>query len=225
MTHPIRIVKAKDLKENPNQEKVWNEISAPWKHYRSKRIYVVVEFLENKKGKIIDMGCGEGRNMVPNHKEYYGVDFSQGQLTQARRRLEKDKIKAHLFKSDLSKLPPEFKDNMFDHGLFIATLHCIETKSKRKKSLEELYRVLKKGGEALITVWNSEDSRFKDVGKGDIYMAWPVNEINQMRYYYLYDKQEFLDLLKSVGFKILEIWKPRPNDRFTKKNYIVSVRK
>jgi len=164
--------------------------------------------------------------MIPNPNiTYYGIDFSQESLNHAKKRAKKEKINSKLFRKqsdDLSK----FKSNMFDYGLLIATLHCLETKQKRQKTLKEFYRVLKPNSQAIITVWNSEDKRFKSVNHhGDIYMSWRENQKPFMRFYYLYKKQELLDLLEQTGFKVLEFYKPQEKDRFSKKNYIIRIKK
>jgi len=227
MTDAIKIISKKEyLKENekPNQEEIWNGIANPWKTYVVKRLPIVEEFLKNKKGKIIDLGCGNGRNMIPSKKiKYYGVDFSAGQLKHAEYRIEKEEINGVLFKQDGSDLS-FFKNSMFNYGLFMATLHCIEGKKNRERAIKEFYRVLKKGSEALISVWNSEDVRFKGI-RGDIYMSWKEDGVPYMRYYYLYGKKEFLGLLEKNGFHVLEFYEPREHDRFSKKNWIVRIRK
>jgi len=227
MTDAIKIISKKEfLKKNkkPNQEEIWNGIANPWKTYVVKRLPIVEEFLVGKKGKVIDLGCGNGRNMIPSKKiKYYGVDFSEGQLKHAEYRIKKEKINGILFKQDGSDLS-FFKNNMFDYGLFMATLHCIEGKENRKKVLYEFYRVLRNKSEALISVWNSEDKRFDKVSR-DIYMSWKEDRIPYMRYYYLYKKKEFLNLLEKTGFEILEFYDAREHDRFSKKNWIVRVRK
>ena len=225
MTIPIKIVERKDLKEKPDQEQIWDNISNPWKEYRIKKLLIVEEFLKGKKGRIVDLGCGTGRNMIKNNDiEYYGVDFSAGQLKHAKDLIKDDKLNAKLFKSKLNKLPKEFEDEMFDGGLFIAALHCLETKKQRLGALKEFYRVLKKGTEGLLSVWNGEDNRFNGL-KGDVYLSWSNEKISHLRFYYIYGKQEFVDLLKSVGFEILEIYKPTFHDRFSKKNWIIRVKK
>ena len=223
----IKIIRAKDFKEKPNQEKVWDSIAVPWKKYVVKPIPIVEEFLKNKKGKVVDLGCGSGRNLIPNTKiKYYAVDFSEKQLKHAKKYAKEKKIKAKFFKSEIDKLPSEFKDKMFDYGLFIATLHCIETSHKRKKALKEFYRILKPNAESLISIWNSEDKRFNCVGnQRDIYMSWKEKSKSYMRYYYLYKKQELLNLLKKTGFRILEFYDTMEKDRFSKKNWIIRVRK
>ena len=243
MTTHLKIIKKQDIQNKPNQEAVWNAIAKSWKTYVVKTIQIVEDFLKpqkskifgsrksldfpgNKNGKIIDLGCGTGRNMIPNPNiEYHGVDFSEEQLKQAKKYIKKNKINAKLYKSSADNLE-QFKDNTFDYGLFIATLHCIETKEKRLKALEEFYRVLKPKSQSLITIWDAKDKRFNHVNnQGDIYMSWKENNIPYMRYYYLYHKEEFLDLIKSVGFKILSIAEIQQKERFSKNNIIIKIEK
>lgn len=229
MTIPIKIISKEEFeKQNkkPNQEEVWDNITDSWSEYRAKEIPIVAEFLKDKKGIIIDLGCGTGRNMIKNDDvEYYGVDFSKEQLKYAEKYIKERKINAQLFKSEANKLDKKmFKNEMFDYGLFIVTLHCIESEEERENALKEFYRVLKPGAEAIISVWNSEDERFNGE-KGDFYMSWKKDNIPYMRYYYLYDKKELLDLLKSIGFKILEIYITREHDRFSRKNWIFRIKK
>ena len=227
MTTPIKIIKAKEYGKKPVQEKVWDSIALPWKTYVVKKIPIVEEFLKRKKRLVVDMGCGTGRNMISGKgAEYWGVDFSKGQLEFAKKYMKKEGVKGKLFKSSLGKLPSEFKDKMFDYGLFIGALHCIESSKSREKALKEFYRVMKPNAEGLISVWNSFDKRFDKVGnKGGIYMSWLEDRKSYMRYYYLYSKEEFLRLLEKVGFKILEIYSSKEGDRFSKKNLIVRVGK
>ena len=227
MTIPIKIIDKKQYdneNEKPSQEKVWDIISVPWEKYIVKKIPAVAKFLMSKKGKIIDLGCGSGRNMLFNPDvEYYAVDFSEKQLSNAEKYANAEKVNAKFFKAKADDLSI-FKNEMFDYGLFIATLHCLETAEEREKAIREFYRVLNKGAEALISVWNSEDLRFKGHDK-DIYMSWKEKGVSYMRYYCLYDKQELISLLERAGFKILEIYKPEEKDRFSKKNLVIRIKK
>jgi ubiquinone/menaquinone biosynthesis C-methylase UbiE len=225
MTIPIKIISEKDFSSEMEQEKVWDSIAVPWGKYVVKKIVFVEEFLKGKKGRVVDLGCGSGRNMINgNGLKYWCVDFSSGQLIPARKYAFSEKIDAEFFKSSVSDL--KFDDDFFDYGLFIATLHCLESEGLRLRALKEFYRVLKSNGEGLISVWNSSDKRFDCVGNhGGIYMSWREDGESFMRYYYLYKKQEFLNLLKKVGFKVLEIYTTREKDRFSKKNLVVRVGK
>lgn len=229
MTNQIKIISKEEyLKNNekPNQQEVWNNISKPWRKYKTSEILTVRKFLENKKGKVIDIGCGSGRNMILNSKiEYTGIDFSEGQLIQAKKHIKENKIKAKLIKTkanDLSKI----RNSYFDYGLLVASLHCIESEEERKKSLKELYRVLKPKAKALITVWNSDDERFFHIkNKGEIYMSWKEDNFYHMRYYYLFKENELKNLIKDIGFKIINFNNSNEDERFNKKNWIIEIEK
>jgi ubiquinone/menaquinone biosynthesis C-methylase UbiE len=231
MTDPIKIISKKEyLKKfgKPNQEEIWDSIANPWKTYVVKRVPIVEEFLKDKKGLVIDLGCGNGRNMFASKDlEYYGVDFSSVQLKHAEYRIKKEKIKAKVFHSKADNLDKKiFLDHMFDYGLFMATLHCIETKKEREDALKEFNRVLKKGALGLLSVWNSEDKRFTEVGNsGDIYMSWKEDGIPYMRYYYLFSKKELINSLTKVGFKVIREFDVREHDRFSKKNWVFLIQK
>ncbi|MAG01802.1 hypothetical protein CMI42_00545 [Candidatus Pacearchaeota archaeon] len=225
----FKIISKKDYEKSnkkPNQEKVWNSIAKPWKTYVVKKIPIVEEFLKDKKGKVIDLGCGTGRNMIPNKNiEYTGIDFSSDQLKQAKKYISKNKINAKLIKAQAHNLK-NIKSKTFHQGLFIATLHCIETKENREKALKEFQRVLKKNATALISVWNSKDKRFNKVNnQGSIYMSWKEQGVPYMRYYYLYKKQELKNLLEKTGFKIIKTYRSRKKDRFSRKNWIFEIKK
>ena len=206
-----------------NQEKVWDFIAESWDEYRQKPIKQVEEFLKRKKGKkILDLGCGSGRNFISG-MSWYGVDFSKEMVRLARKKGYVKVIKSEAYKLD-------FPDNYFDYALYIATLHCINSGELREKSLAELKRVLKPRGKALISVWDKNSEKF--AGKGKIaYLSWGERKGNKKvkRYYYLYDKAEFLRLLRKY-FKIVKVWskkdyKEQSSRRFAKRNLVVEVKK
>lgn len=184
------------------QEKVWDKIANPWKIFRDEPFGGVVEFLKDKKGNILDLGCGSGRNFVKIDGKIYGVDFSEKMVEMARERAEDKKISAEIFKAEAYDLP--FENDFFDSAICIAVIHCVEKEINRKKALEELFRVLKKGGEAMITVWSRNEERIRNKPR-EAMIPWTVGGKKYMRYYYIYEKKEFEDLLKSVGFKIVSL--------------------
>ena len=224
-----------------NQKQVWNSIAQPWKQFRTKPILEVVEFLKaqeikflgskksredfsgNKKGKILDLGCGSGRNFIKIKETIYGVDFSKKMLKLAEQSAKKNKIKAKFFEAEADKLP--FKNNFFNAAIFIATLHCIETSEKRENSLKELLRVLKPKSEALITAWDKNQESFKNKPKEN-YFSWKHNNKKFMRYYYLYEKDELMKMLKKVGFEIIKVNNINElSGNYSKRNILVVVRK
>jgi len=206
------------------QKEVWNNIAQDWHVFRNKTPKEVEEFLKDKKGKILDLGCGSGRNFLKNpSQELYAVDFSEEMLKFARANAEKLGINANIILQDTTKL--NFKDNFFDAAIFISTLHCMEPSEARKKALEELFRVLKPNAEAMISVWKKEKNKtFKNLEEKEGYTSWKGRGKEYERYYYFYDDEELENLLKEAGFKILKI-EYQTEEKHSKKNLIVYVKK
>jgi len=111
-------------------------------------------------------------------------------------------IDVKLEKSETSNIP--YDDNFFDAVIFLRVLHCVDTAEKRKKSLQELFRVLKPNTEAIVSVWGKRQDRIKNKNKV-CFVPWTIEDKRYLRYTYLYDKNELTRLLKDVGFIILQI--------------------
>ena len=115
-----------------NQEKVWDKIAEKWAEYKTTRNDITDKFLRLGKGKkVLDLGCGSGRNFIKTKATIYGVDFSKEMLKFARIHANNLGIDVELIKNKATKL--EFEDNFFDSGILVAVLHCIRRKRKRKK--------------------------------------------------------------------------------------------
>ena len=144
-------------------------------------------------------------------------------LELAEARAKEAKIDVKFFKNETDNL--QFKDNFFDAAIFIAVLHCIETEEKRKKSLKELFRVLKPGAEAIITVWDKDQERFKNSPKENK-IPWTKDEKKYLRYYYLYEKEEITTLIKNTGFEITKVYNQEAQPlNYSKKNIILIIKK
>ena len=201
-----------------SQQEVWNKIAEKWAEYRNRTPNEVDEFLKDKKGKILDLGCGSGRNIIPNNNiKYYGVDFSEEMLKFAEINAKSNQINAIFFQTDIGKEKLPFKNDFFDAAVFISTLHCIPSAEDRENSIKELFRVMKKGSNAMISVWKKEaiikklEPKKTDGVEVNIknlketFVNWKKDGKNHQRYYYFYEKEELESLLKSVGFKILNL--------------------
>jgi len=185
-----------------NQEEVWNTIAEKWAEFRIKPLEDVKNFLENKFGKVLDLGCGSGRHFTKSDDlQFYGVDFSEKLLE-----IAKKKNYVELKKSETNKIP--YDKIFFDFVLLVRVLHCIDSEEKRKETLREVYRVLKKNGEVFISVWGRGQERLKNKPK-ETFIPWTVEREKIERYTYIYDKEELIKNLKKTGFKIIKVWEDR----------------
>lgn len=114
------------------------------------RLLMPYEFIADKiSGNVLEVGCGEGRGIetVKDKVDHYtGID----KITELTDQLQK-KYPKHKFIS--ANIPPfsGLEDNQFD---FIFSFQVIEHIKDDKAYLEEIYRVLKKGGTAWLTTPN-----------------------------------------------------------------------
>jgi ubiquinone/menaquinone biosynthesis C-methylase UbiE len=107
-------------------------------------------FIPWVKGKILDIGCREGilLGMLQDtgYKELYGIDISEFAINFLKSNLlEEDTVQAQV--ADAHELP--YEDEFFDT---VFALHSVEHCKDTFKAIEEIYRVLKKGGHALIEI-------------------------------------------------------------------------
>ncbi|MBS3092123.1 class I SAM-dependent methyltransferase [Candidatus Pacearchaeota archaeon] len=208
------------------QEQVWDEIAHLWNknkvHPLGMKDSIIKDFLNDKDEKVLDLGCGSGRNFVSLKDArfkgvIYGVDFSASMLEYAEENAEKLGIKVILKKVNVWETG--FEDNFFDKAIFIATLHCVVGEKQRKQAIKEIYRILKPKGRAIITVWNKNAKRWKNKPKEKI-VSWKLDENTKVnRYYYLYDQGELIKELENAGFKIIK------KNREEARNIVLEVEK
>ncbi len=208
--------KPENIKET--QRKVWNNIAKLWGEYRQKIPPEVKNFVKKTNGKLLDLGCGTGRNFWRvRGQELYGIDFSKEMIKLSKENAKNKRIDAKFSVMEAEIL--KFKDNFFEGILCWAVLHCIESKERRMKVLKEIYRVLKPGGETLISSWGSNSPRLKNKEK-ECFIPWSVKDnTKEMRYTYIYDMNEFLDDLSEAGFKIERSWEDRNVNAIVSKGF------
>ena len=180
-----------------NQKQVWDKIAPEWNKFRDKSDEKTINFVKNQKGKLLDLGCGTGRHFTKTKTEIYAIDFSENMIKFAKKKAKGLKIKKiKFFVSPAISLP--FENNFFDAAICTAVLHCIPTKKDRVKTLKELYRALKPKAKLRITVWNKENTRFKNKPKESL-IDWRGKG---KRYYYFYTEEELKKELEKAGFRI-----------------------
>lgn len=188
----------------------------PWPE--SKRFIATL----SKDSRVLDLGCGNGRNSIYLAKEgmrVIGIDFSYGLLKIAKNKTEWKEVSdsVELLQGDITSLPLE--DESVDAVLYIATIHHLPTPQERLESLLEVRRCLKPGGRALVSAWAQEQEKFRDELKrseeakeegfeyGDIFLPWKMKDGRVFqRYYHLFSKDEFEDLIEKSGLEAIRIF-------------------
>jgi len=180
------------------QKQVWNSIAESWYNFRHWPIRIAKKLSKEwQPGKILDIGCGNSRNLLPfyqNNFTCYGIDFSENVIELAKKYISKHEMKVNLKIANAENLP--YKNNFFDYCLSLAVLHHVKNK---EKAIQEIYRVLKPNGKAIICVWNKLQLKFL-FRKKETYIKWG----KYSRYYYFFSYFELKKLLKKSGFKIFK---------------------
>jgi len=110
------------------------------------------EFKKWKGRKILEMGCGNGSDLMQFDKNKaiaYGIDFSKKSIKLAKERIKLFDTKFGLIVGDVENLP--FRNNIFDFVYCWGVLHHTPN---YQKSVREIYRVLKAGGKFCVMVYH-----------------------------------------------------------------------
>ncbi len=184
-----------------NQREIWEQIAPEWQKYRKKPREEITDFLKKQRGRILDLGCGSGRNFRKGPTTV-GLDFSKRMLTFAGRNAKKAKIKFLPVRGDIVDLP--FRDNSFDSVLFAFSLHCVK-KNNHRKVLQEVKRISKNRAYVFIGVWNKNQPRFQNTRR-ETTVPWETKSGKYDRYCYLYTKDELKSLVKRAGFTNIRVF-------------------
>tara|TARA_A100001015_G_C15017884_1_gene726423 strand:- start:1185 stop:1847 length:663 start_codon:yes stop_codon:yes gene_type:complete len=149
---------------------------------------------------IIDIGCGNGRNMNLRKDCFFqGLDYNMELFQKSTHK------NLNLIQGDNLNIP--LREGIADTVLSIAVIHHFCTETRRIKALRELFKILKPNGKILISVWSYEQEKFNH-NKQDILLKWH-NRINNNivhRYYHLFKKNELENIITNNfnNIKILE---------------------
>jgi ubiquinone/menaquinone biosynthesis C-methylase UbiE len=203
------------------QKVVWDTLADSWTNLRIRPYEEVIDFSESEnKEPILDIGCGNCRNLVPfleKGKRCIGIDFSEKMIKSAKMFLGKRNLKAKLKVGNMVKLP--FKDKSVGTIICNASLHSLSLESERFKSLYEMERVLKKDGRMLLSVWYRYQKRFFRAllanifkrNKFDISVEWNYHGKKYERLYHLYSKRELRKDINFASLKIEKMWTSKGN--------------
>jgi len=146
-----------------------------------------------KKGKILDLGCGNGEFLFALKKQgwqIYGLDISEGAYRQTKELLgQKAKISLGTLESQ------RFPDNCFD---LVTLWHVIEHLYNPSEIIREIKRILKPGGLLLLACPNSNSFQYRIFSK-----KWLLLDIP--RHLYHFEPGILTKILKRNGFETCQI--------------------
>jgi len=183
------------------------------RHYSGKEFDLLKTYL---KGKVIDLGCGNGRlaKYIKEKKikcDYLGIDNNKRFIEIAKSLHPKYKFT----KGDQLNMP--VKSNTANAIANIRAFHHIPSKKLRLEALKEMKRTLKKDGTLIITVWNLWQKKYwKELTKAiirsiftlgayeynDTFIPWKNKE---KRYYHAFTKSELSRIIKKAGLKNIKL--------------------
>lgn len=102
---------------------------------------------------VLDLGCGNGRHVVALAAlgfKVIGLDISRTGLDLTRQWLKEERLSAHLLQAD-TRHPLPLQDNTLE-GLFSTQVIHHARRAEVLLAIAEIYRVLKPGGLAFVTV-------------------------------------------------------------------------
>ncbi len=217
-----------EISERVFYEKDWIRVG-DWRKqgsaYKKKKIDIegelAADYLKKnfKKGRILDIGCGGGRNTILFSKlgfEAVGVDFSKTAIRLARLYKKEQESNAEFMVQSVFNL--RFKPSYFDAVTDFGLLHHLR-KSEWRKYLQSVTRVLKKKGLFILYCFSNlskKTGNYNPLSKRN----WRVKKGHYLHYF---TKKEVNELVKKE-FRIIQFKTIREKGR-SLVFYLVFMRK
>ena len=167
-------------------------------HFRASRLFWALKEIPNKKGKLLDVGCGVG-DFVESFNYYRpgmdisAIDISKKAIVLAKKR----KVRADFKAGDAQKLP--FANNTFD---VVTCFDLIEHVRYPKKVLKEIRRVLKPGG--IFHTFIPTEKNLLSIEGLFIKLGWKGKEIYGGHPHH-FSKRQVISWLEEAGFKVNKV--------------------
>ncbi len=169
------------------------------KNYEHRYRLIEKEAAKYPGGTMLEVGCGAGWELAHWARcgmKPTGLDLSAAALELAQKNFEHNKLEADFKHGSAEELP--FDDNTFDIVASLGVLHQTES---TQNAVSEVYRVLKPGGEAVITLYYKYSWKIilTQIGKVNFEFAHEDAPITR-----LYDKKNLRELF--AAFKDVDIF-------------------
>lgn len=152
-----------------------------------------------RKKKIVDIGCGGGRNLVPLAKknaDVIGVDISNEMLNYAEKFARKNFCLKNIKLIQANGWETGLPSNTSDFVLVVGILEHVPNKY-RKLILKEVKRILKPKGKSCIVINNKKSIFLSQIPK------WIKPTQKSSGYFSeLIDSKKIISYLKKLGFKV-----------------------
>ena len=198
--------------EKKNVYDVYQEIAEHFHVTRVNKWTWVEDYLNKLKPNslVLDLGCGNGRNMNHDNIRFIGVDNCDNFV-----KICNDKG-LNVINSNITKVNME--NEKVDSIICIAVFHHLSTFENRVKALSEMKRLLKPGGKILLSVWSINQpykTRRKFNSYGNNIVLWNSYGKVYERYYYIFKINEIKSLFRLLGLSCLSHEYSCGNEVFT----------
>ncbi len=142
----------------------WNELFEQeefrWKNPHEQVVALVPQLKARGARRLLDLGCGAGRHLVYLAREgfeVFGLDSAETGLQHSREWLAREGLTAELRKGDVAQIP--YPDQSFAAVISLYVIYH-KTLAEMQQVIAEIYRVLKPGGFALISLMSRRGYRY-----------------------------------------------------------------
>ena len=164
---------------------------------------------------VLDLGCGAGRHCVylaKNGFDVVGVDVSESALRMANEWVRKERLtNVSFIRATMTNLP--FSGSRFDAVISVSVIHHA-IKKDIVKTIDEVYRVLKKSGLFLTNLVSVKDPRYGTGQKVENNTFRILEAFEEKRFeelHHFFTKREVSKLLAPFAKARVELLKDKPH--------------
>jgi len=168
------------------------------KYFVEPHILSFAKFEKYKNKTVLEVGCGIGtaaQSFIENGAIYTGIDISDKSVEIAKKRLNVFQLEGNIFQANVEEID-NINDTEFDLIYSFGVLHHTPD---IKKSISNIYKMLKKGGEFKLMLYAKNSWKYFEITEGlDQYEAQSGVPIANV-----YTHEEVYEILKDFnGVKI-----------------------